>query len=70
VKPADASTDLPLDEHRLRPRLIGAVLVTTAVVSLLLAVPALRRVASTIAHISPSWLALALCSSSHRAPVS
>lgn len=57
--PADASAKLVLDEHRLRRRLIGAVVVTAAIVSLLLAVPPLRRVATAIEHMSPGWLALA-----------
>ena len=49
-----------LDEHRLRQRLIGAVVVTAAIASLLVAVPVLRSVAKTISHMSPGWLVLAL----------
>ena len=48
------------EEHRLRRRLIGAAVITAAIVSLLLAVPQLRQVAKTIAHMSPGWLVLAL----------
>ncbi|MGH2913556.1 MAG: lysylphosphatidylglycerol synthase transmembrane domain-containing protein [Solirubrobacteraceae bacterium] len=48
------------DEHRLRRRLIGAVVVIAAVVSLLLAVPPLHRVANTIAHMGAGWLVLAV----------
>jgi uncharacterized membrane protein YbhN (UPF0104 family) len=57
---ADAGAQLAHEHHRLRRRLIGAVVVTAAIVSLLLAIPPLRRVAGTIAHMSPSWLVLAV----------
>ena len=59
-----------LDEHRLRQRLIGAVVVTAAIASLLVAIPVLRSVAKTISHMSPGWLVPALGSSSHRAQAS
>jgi len=48
------------DEHRLRRRLIGAALLAAVMVSLLVAVPPLRSVATAIEHMSPGWLALAL----------
>lgn len=51
---------LTLEEHRLRRRLIGALVATAAIVTLLLAVPPLRRVAKTIGQMSPGWLVLAL----------
>jgi hypothetical protein len=51
---------LARDEHRLLRRLIGAVIATAAVASLLLAVPSLRHVASAIKRMSPGWIALAI----------
>lgn len=58
--PADAPETLAADEHRLLRRLIGALITAAVMTSLLLAVPPLRRVAATIAHISPGWLAAAI----------
>jgi uncharacterized membrane protein YbhN (UPF0104 family) len=49
-----------LDQHRLPRRLIGAVLVVAVMISLLLALPPLRHVATAIEHMSPAWLAVAL----------
>jgi hypothetical protein len=51
---------LARDEHRLLRRLIGAVIATAAIASLLLAVPSLRHVASAIKRMSPGWIALAI----------
>ncbi len=59
-RPADERATLERDEHRLRRRLIGAVIVTAAIISLVLAVPSLRHIASTIKHMSPGWIALAI----------
>jgi hypothetical protein len=57
---ADQRTRLARDEHRVRRRLIGAVIATAAIASLVLAVPSLRHVANAIKHVSPAWIALAI----------
>jgi uncharacterized membrane protein YbhN (UPF0104 family) len=44
----------------LRHRIVGAVVLATATVTLLLAVPPLRGVARQISHMSPGWIAVAL----------
>lgn len=46
--------------RRLHRRLIGAVVITVAIVTLVLAVPPLRTVARAISHMSPGWIVLAV----------
>lgn len=60
ISPVDERTKIARDEHRLRARLIGAAIVTAAVISLVLGLPPLRHVATAIKHMGPWWIALAL----------